>query len=356
MRKIIHIDCDCFYAAVEMRDDPSLRDIPMAIGGQSDRRGVVATCNYPAREYGVRSAMATAHAKRLCPALVMIPPNIAKYREAAQAIRRIFFQYTELVEPLSLDEAYLDVSECEQCHGSATLIAQEIRQRIEAEVGVTASAGIAPNKYLAKIASDWQKPNGQFVIPPPDVDAFVHQLAVNKIFGVGKVTAAKLDRMGVKTCADLQKLELIELVEAFGVFGQRLYQLSRGIDNREVKPHRRRKSLSVEHTYPKDLPDVESCIAKLPELLVELKGRLRRVDDSYLVTKQFIKIKFDDFSTTTLERTSEKGLPLDSFQRLCEEAFPRGDRPVRLLGLGVRFIDLNADRQGVQLELFSDSH
>lgn len=351
-RKIIHIDCDCFYAAVEMRDDPSLRELPIAIGGASDRRGVVATCNYVAREYGVRSAMPTAHARRLCPSLLTIPPNMEKYRQAAQRIRRIFLDYTELVEPLSLDEAFLDVSDCKRRQGSATLIAREIRDRIWREVGVTASAGVAPNKFLAKIASDWRKPNGQFVITPNQVQSFVRDLSVRKIFGVGKVTAAKLERMGVTSCADLQAFALVELVEKFGVFGQHLYRLSRGDDKRPVKPHRRRKSLSVEHTYATDLPDVASCIARLPELLAQLKGRLRRVDDSYLVTKQFVKIKFDDFSITTLERGSAASLSLESYRALCEEAFPRGNRPVRLLGLGVRFIDLNTDRQGVQLDLF----
>ncbi len=352
MQKIIHIDCDSFYASVEMRDDPLLRDLPIAVGGASDRRGVVATCNYVAREYGVRSAMPTAHARRLCPGLVTIPPNMEKYRQAAQQIRRIFFEYTELVEPLSLDEAFLDVSNCEQCKGSATLIAREIRSRIQQQVGVTASAGIAPNKFLAKIASDWRKPNGQFVITPDQVQDFVRELPVKKIFGVGKVTAARLERLGIATCADLQLLDLVVLVEKFGVFGQHLFALSRGEDTRPVKPHRRRKSLSVENTYATDLPDLDSCLAKLPQLLVEMKGRLRRVDDSYLVTKQFVKIKFSDFSTTTIERSSEKSLSLDSYRELCKEAFSRGKQPVRLLGLGVRFIDLNTDQQGVQLDLF----
>ena len=355
MRKIIHIDCDSFYASVEMRDDLSLRDYPIAIGGESDRRGVVATCNYLAREYGVCSAMATSRARRLCPGLILIPPQMDKYREASRQIRKIFFEYTELVEPLSQDEAFLGVSDSEHCRGSATLIAGEIRQRIEREVGVTASAGVAPNKFLAKVASDWRKPNGQTVITPADVDAFVHQLPVNRIFGVGKVTAVKLERMGIITCGELQQRTLLELVDRFGVFGQRLYQLSRGEDSRPVKPHRRRKSLSVEHTYPKDLPDIASCVAKLPELLVELKGRLRRVDDSYLIIKQFVKIKYDDFVSTTLERSNDKALSQQSFQLLLEEAFPRGNRPVRLLGLGVRFVDLstdNSDQDFVQLELF----
>ncbi|UTW46268.1 DNA polymerase IV [bacterium SCSIO 12696] len=351
MRKIIHIDCDCFYAAVEMRDDPSLRDVPIAVGGEADRRGVIATCNYPAREYGVRSAMASAHARRLCPGLILIPPRMDKYREAAQQIRKLFFSYTELVEPLSLDEAFLDVSDCQNCQGSATLIAKQIRQRIADEVGVTASAGAAANKFLAKVASDWHKPNGQKVIIPTEVPDFLRRLPVNKIFGVGKVTAAKLDRMGIATCGDLQRHSLPSLVESFGVFGQRLYQLSRGQDERPVKPHRRRKSLSVEHTYTNDLPDVDSCVNKLPELLVEFKGRLCRVDDSYKVVRQFIKLKFNDFTITTLERSNDPALTMDSFAVLVREAFVRGNRPVRLIGIGVRFVDLQPHRDFTQLDL-----
>jgi DNA polymerase-4 len=352
MRKIIHIDCDCFFAAVEMRDDPSLLTLPVAVGGASDRRGVVATCNYVAREYGVRSAMPTAYAKRLCPGLVVVPPKMDKYRVAAQQIRRIFFEYTDLVQPVSVDEAYLDVTDCERCQGSATLIAQQIRQRIFDEVGVTASAGIAPNKFIAKVASDWYKPNGQLVVTPQHVDKFVHQLAVKKIHGVGKVTASKLQKMGVLSCADLQKVELLDLVDNFGSFGQRLYQLSRGIDVRPVQTDQRRKSLSVEHTYASDLLDLGSCLAKLPELLLELKGRLRRVDDSYVVTKQFVKIKYDDFNTTTLERGALPDGWLDYYQQLLSEAYPRGNRPVRLLGVGVRFVDLTESDEFFQLDLF----
>ena len=183
MRKIIHCDCDCFYAAVEMRDDASLRLLPIAIGGKADRRGVVATCNYNAREFGIRSAMPTAHALRLCPDLVVIPGTMAKYREAAHHIRQIFYRYTDKVEPLSLDEAYLDVTDCEECQGSATLIAQQIREVIAQEVGVTASAGVAPNKFLAKVASDLNKPDGQYVITPKGVDEFVKTLEVKRIFG-----------------------------------------------------------------------------------------------------------------------------------------------------------------------------
>lgn len=352
MRKIIHCDCDCFYAAVEMRDDPSLNNLPIAIGGKSDRRGVVATCNYKARQYGVHSAMPTGQALKLCPDLVVIPGTMAKYREAAQQIRQIFYRYTDKVEPLSLDEAYLDVTDCTECQGSATLIAQEIRQVIAKEVGVTASAGIAPNKFLAKVASDLNKPDGQFVITPDNVDGFVEKLEVKRIFGVGKVTNEKMRRLGIITCGDLQQRSVIELVDKFGVFGKRLHDLSFGRDDREVNANSRRKSLSVENTFSDDLADLQACQDKLPNLLVELRSRLRRIDSDYLVTKQFIKMKFNDFTATTVERQMVKNLPIESFENLCNEAWERSDLPVRLLGIGVRFVDTRADGRAMQLELF----
>jgi DNA polymerase-4 len=352
VKKIIHCDCDCFYAAIEMRDDPSLQNLPVAVGGKSDRRGVVATCNYKARQFGVRSAMPTAHALRLCPDLVVIPATMAKYRAAAQQIRQIFYRFTDKVEPLSLDEAYLDVSECHDFQGSATLIAQEIRKIIAQEVGVTASAGVAPNKFLAKVASDLNKPDGQFVITPDSIDVFVKTLAVKRIFGVGKVTNEKLERLGIKTCGDLQQKSLIELVDKFGTFGERLHDLSFGIDNRLVNSNNRRKSLSVEHTYTEDLPSQSACIPKIADLLLELRSRLRRVDNDYLVTKQFIKVKFNDFTSTTVERQTTKGLPVESFEGLFYQAWERGNRPVRLIGLGVRFIDTSQQDLALQLDLF----
>jgi DNA polymerase-4 len=335
-----------------MRDDPSLRDLPIAIGGKSDRRGVVATCNYKAREYGVRSAMPTGQALKLCPDLVVVPGTMSKYREAAQQIRQIFYRYTDKVEPLSLDEAYLDVTDCTECHGSATLIAEEIRKVIAREVGVTASAGIAPNKFLAKVASDLNKPDGQYVITPPEIDVFVEKLKVKRIFGVGKVTNEKLRRLGIETCGDLQQRPLLELVDKFGVFGKRLHDLSFGRDNREVNANSRRKSLSVERTYSDDLVDQAACLQKLPDLLLELRSRLRRVDSDYLVTKQLIKMKFSDFTSTTVERQVVKGLPIESFEDLCLQAWERGGRSVRLLGLGVRFIDTRDEGRAVQLDLF----
>ncbi len=207
-RKIIHVDCDCFYAAVEMRDDPSLREVPLAVGGDGGR-GVVTTCNYKARAYGVRSAMPGSEARRLCPGLVTVPTDMGRYRAVSQQVMAILREMTDLVEPLSLDEAFLDVSDVTDHKGSATLMARHLRERVRREVGITISAGVAPNKFLAKIASDWEKPDGLFVIRPEDVEGFVQGLPVEKLFGVGQVTASKLHALGVKTCGDMQALGLM---------------------------------------------------------------------------------------------------------------------------------------------------
>ena len=353
-RKIIHIDADCFFAAIEIRDDPCLSGLPVAVGGGVSRRGVIATCNYEARRFGVHSAMSSCHAKRLCPQLIIVPSRMAAYREASQAMREIFSDYTDLVEPLSLDEAYLDVSDSSDCQGSATLMAAEIRFRVEQRLRITVSAGVATNKFLAKIASDWQKPNGLTVIPPSRIESFVPPLAVTRIHGVGKVTAQKLHRAGIETCADLRQRSIFELTELFGAFGARLYDLSYGVDERAVVASRRRKSVSVEHTYGEDLPSLAACLAQIPELYIQLQGRLDSLDESYRVKKAFVKIKFSDFSTTTLERLSPKALTCD-YRELLEEAFVRGARPVRLLGLGVRFVNLESNSNFFQLSLFNDS-
>jgi DNA polymerase-4 len=351
-RKIIHLDADCFFAAVEMREDPSLRGRPLAVGGSSDRRGVISTCNYEARGYGVRSAMPSAHAKRLCPDLLIVPPNMPLYRQASLQIQEIFHNYTDLVEPLSLDEAFLDVSQSSHCQGSATLIAREIRERVRQQLGITISAGVAPNKFLAKIASDWRKPDGLTVIEPGQVKDFVQRLPVKRIYGVGKVTAQKLQAMGIQTCADLQKVDQLTLTQNFGSMGLRLYDLSRGEDDRPVNPSWRRQSVSVEHTYPSDLPDLQRCIGELPPLLIQLRSRLRRLDRNYRIVKAFVKVKFSDFTSTTVERIGT-GVSLDDYRSLCGEAYQRREMPVRLLGLGVRLVDLAQRDVQRQLELFT---
>lgn len=352
MRKIIHCDADCFFAAIEMRDDPRLRDRPLAVGGSPDRRGVISTCNYLARQYGVRSAMASAHARKLCPDLTIVPHNMEKYRQAAQAMREIFYQYTDLVEPLSLDEAYLDVSDSDRLYGSATLIAREIRQRIARQLDITVSAGVANSKFLAKIASDWRKPDGLVVIRPDQVEDFVLRLPVNKLHGVGRVTTQRLHQLGIEHCADLKKFSQIELCRLFGSFGLTLHQLCRGIDLRPVNTHRQRKSLSVEHTYSQDLTSDDVCQQQLPNLFSQLQSRILQLKASDQIAKAFVKIKFSDFSTTTLERVGTKAC-LDDYQTLLSGALRRANQPVRLLGIGVRFVGAKAADRTSQLELFS---
>lgn len=351
LRKVIHCDADCFFAALEMREDPGLRGRPLAVGGPERGRGVISTCNYEARRYGVHSAMPSAQAKRLCPDLLIVPPNMPLYREVSIQMREIFHAYTDLVEPLSLDEAYLDVSDSPACHGSATLIAREIQQRVQEELGITVSLGVAPNKFLAKIASDWQKPNGLTVIEPRQVSEFVRQLPVDRIHGVGKVTAQKLHALGIETCEQLQAVDELTLAQEFGSLGLRLYQLSRGIDDRPVKSEWSRQSVSVEQTYPEDLPNLERCLGELPSLLQKLHSRLRRLDSNYRVVKAFVKVKFQDFTTTTLERAGT-GVNLEDYRQLCTEAYERRAEPVRLLGLGARLVDLRQDSAQLQLELF----
>ncbi len=353
LRKIIHVDCDCFYAAIEMRDDPSLAGRPMAVGGSADRRGVIATCNYEARAYGVRSAMSSRHAHKLCPDLLIVKPRFEAYREASREIQQIFRDYTDLIEPLSLDEAYLDVTDSQWFAGSATRIAEDIRRRVAKTLHITVSAGVAPNKFLAKIASDWRKPNGLFVITPNEVEAFVAQLPVNRLHGVGKVTADKLSRLRIETCEDLRAWTRLSLVREFGSFGERLWGLAHGIDDRVVQADSRRQSVSVENTYDTDLPDLNSCLERLPDLLASLTERLGRMDSSYKPGKPFVKVKFHDFSQTTLEQAGA-GRDLHSYQQLLSQAFARGGKPVRLLGVGVRLLDLRGAHE--QLELFTEPH
>ncbi len=351
MRKIIHVDCDCFYAAIEMRDDPRLADKPLAVGGSAERRGVIATCNYEARAYGVRSAMPSRQALQLCPDLLIVKPRMDAYKAVSQEIHGIFRDYTDLIEPLSLDEAYLDVSACSHFAGSATRIADAIRRRVARELRITVSAGVAPNKFLAKIASDWQKPNGLFVITPAQVDEFVLALPVAKLHGVGKVTGQRLERMGIQTCAQLREWSKPALAREFGSFGERLWSLARGIDERAVQVNSRRQSVSVEHTFEQDLPDLDACLQRLPLLLGELDGRVQRLDASYRLGKPFIKLKFHDFTQTTLEQAGA-GHDLPSYQALLTAAFARGNKPVRLIGVGVRLQDLRSRQE--QLQLFGD--
>ncbi len=339
-RKILHIDADSFYASVEMRENPELRGKPIAVGGSSERRGVIATSSYEARKFGVRSAMASSRALALCPQLIIVPPRFELYRQVSRQFHQIFRDYTSIIEPLSLDEAFLDVSETTLCSGSATLIAQQILQRISDELKLTVSAGVAPNKFLAKVASDWNKPNGIFTIPPEDVEKFVRQLPVRKINGVGKVTAARLGKMGVETCADLQGIPLADLLKRFGKYGKRLSEVARGIDKRPVQSSRTRKSISVEHTFPADIDALPAMLDALDDIVAELDRRFEKISRSYYPIKRVVKIKYRDFTQTTLEEgigsSGEHWCDPGQFRRLLEAAWPRGAKPVRLLGAGLR--------------------
>lgn len=344
MRKIIHCDCDSFYASVEMRDNPALREVPIAVGGRPEQRGVVATCNYQARAFGVRSAMPMSQAIRSCPDLVIVRADMAKYKAESAKVQKIFRDYTDLVEPLSLDEAYLDVSACRVARGSATLIAEQIRERVRREVGITISAGIAPNKFLAKIASDWNKPDGQFTITPDDVEEFVFELPVNKLFGVGSVTAARMRELNLNTCGDLQQVPVTELTQHFGKFGLRLHELCRGVDERPVKVNRVRKSLSAERTYAEDLPTFEACLMALQSLVQELDERISRAACRNAIKQRTVKVRFAGFETTTVA-SAGTGTSLDEYRALLHTAWQRKAKPVRLLGVGVGLAQPDAENQ-----------
>jgi DNA polymerase IV len=333
LRAIIHLDMDCFYAAIEVRDRPSLRGKPVGVGGARDRRGVLTTCNYEARKFGVRSAMPTFMALQRCPDLIVLPTRFDVYRREAAVIRGILHRFTSLIEPLSLDEAYLDVTEHPGAPGP---LAQVIRGTIFRKTKLTSSAGIGPNKLIAKIASEMNKPNGQFEVTPERVPEFMEKLPVRKIWGIGEKTERKLEELGVKTCGQLQRFSRPELVEFFGKFGLDLYDLCRGIDHRPVEPDRPRKSLSTEETFAADLTTVDQCEEKLEELFQELMADLAQKESTREIRKIFVKLKFNDFTRTTAERA---GLAptLADFPSLLAEAFARTGKPVRLIGLGVRF-------------------
>jgi len=342
LRKIIHIDMDCFYAAVEMREHPELKDRPLAVGGGS-RRGVVTTCNYVARKYGVRSAMPGFMARQKCPHLIFLPVRFDLYRCESARIREILLEYSDLMEPLSLDEAYLDVSHQERY---AWTLAREIRQKIVETTGCTASAGVAPNKMLAKIASDWKKPNGQFAITPDQVHHFMADLPVKKVWGVGPKGVEKFRAMGIETCGQLQQLSRTELARRFGRWGEELYTLCRGQDDRPVRPNRPRKSLSNERTYSDFLHTEEAGQRALEELVRELEEDLLTKAREREIHKAFVKVKFSDFTRTTRE-CIDPHPALETFSRLFREARSRSSHPIRLLGAGVRFkpVDESPDQR-----------
>ena len=352
LRKIIHVDMDAFYVSVEIRDNPQLAGKPVAVGGRANTRGVLSTCNYIAREYGVRSAMPNSVALRKCPDLVIVPGRMEVYKSISSHLRDIFARYTDKIEPLSLDEAYLDVTHCKLFNGSATLIAQDIRKSIFEELNLTASAGIAPIKYLAKVASDLNKPNGQFVLGPQDISAFIDQMPLNKIPGVGKVTFEKLKANGFERGSDILAADERTLLTQFGKLGKSLWQKCHGIDNREVENSRIRKSVGVETTFPQDINDINVLKVVMTEKLIpELIRRSEKFLTERKMNKLGIKIKFSDFVQTTKE-LKHSTINIELLTTLLSEALARGEgKNVRLLGVSIGLSE-DEDETFSQLNLF----
>ncbi len=347
MKKIIHIDMDCFFAAVEMRENPALVGKPMAVGGSSSQRGVLSTCNYEARKYGLHSAMPTKQALQKCPDLILVPSNMELYKSVSKQIHQIFQRYTNIIEPLSLDEAFLDVTDCPLFHNSATWIAQAIRYDIFNELHLTASAGVAPLKFLAKIASDMNKPNGQFVIAPENVDSFIEKLDLKKIPGVGKVSYQKLQHLGFKTCLDIKKSQKHIIVKHFGKFGSKLWDFSHSIDDREIKADRIRKSIAVEKTLITDINSLDEAQKIIAQLIEKLLSRIEKSQQQPLsyFKKLGVKLKFNDFTQTTLERTTQ-GVTVDDFYQLLHQIWERRkERDVRLLGIMVHIPEKKENKQ-----------
>jgi DNA polymerase-4 len=355
-RKIIHIDMDAFFAAVEQRDFPQYRNKPLIVGGAPDSRGVVATCSYEARQYGIHSAMPSAHAYRLCPQAVFVKPRFEAYQQASIAIRKIFAEYTDLFEPLSLDEAYLDVSNASLHQGSATLIAKAIKAAIKQETGLIASAGVSYNKFLAKIASDINKPDGLYLITPEQGADFAERLPVEKFHGVGKATALKMQALGIKTGKDLKELPLEMLQHYFGKAGLHYYSISRGIDNRPVNNYRIRKSIGVEMTFQQDISVRQDVIAHLQALLDKaLSKAAEKQLAAYTLT---VKIKYHDFVQITRCRTMPQMITAASSVRVVLEDLLKntdiGRRKIRLLGITLSSLEDKPGQTYRQLDLFSD--
>src|SRR5438046_1709770 len=332
IRRVVHIDMDAFYASVEQRDNPALRGQPVAVGGRPDTRGVVAAASYEARTFGVRSAMSMAKAVRLCPSLVIVPPDFSRYKAASSAIFSIFREVTPLVEPLSLDEAYLDVTDNLWGETLGTAVAKRLKQRIRAETRLTASAGVAPNKFLAKIASGWKKPDGLTVISPDRVEPFLQQLPVDALWGVGPVTAGKLRARGIERLVDVRSADVQVLRDTVGSLADWLRQLATGADDRPVVPNREAKSSGSENTYPEDLTDLVTIRVEIAEMAARAIGWLTR--KQRLARTVTIKVRYDDFTTITRSHTAppsrdEADLTTRAVRLL--EKTDAGRRPVRLL-------------------------
>ncbi len=354
LRRILHCDMDCFYAAVHMRDDPTLQGRPVVIGGNPNGRGVVAAASYEARRFGIHSAMPAAQALRRCPRAVFIKPDFPRYRVESQAIFTIFRDFTPIVQPASLDEAYLDVSEHLEPHGSATAVAREIRRRVRSERHLTVSVGVGPNRLVAKIASDFDKPDGLTVVNPSRVLAFLAPLPVRRLHGVGPATEKALRELGVETIADLRGLELEVLRRRFGRHGQGLYNYSRGLDERPVRTHRERKSLGHERTYAEDLRTLEEMDAQLEHLSrLVAAGLDKREISARTIT---VKVRYPDFTTLTRARTLDS--PTASAERIAALAkellrvTDAGTRGVRLLGVTGSGLSAGEEEGPEQLGLF----
>jgi DNA polymerase-4 len=337
LRKIVHLDMDAFYASIEQRDNPALRGQPIVVGGRPEGRGVVAAASYEAREFGVRSAMPMARAVRLCPQLLIVRPDFEKYRAASQQVMAILRDCTSLVEPLSLDEAYLDVTENRWGEPLASAVAKRLKKRILEETGLTASAGVAPNKFLAKIASGWRKPDGLTVIAPQRVERFLQELPVEALWGVGPVTARKLREAGIERLVQVRDADPAQLARLVGSMADWLRRLSYGDDPRPVEPHRPAKSSSSENTYAEDLTDPQAIRAEIDRMARENADWLAR---KRLAAKSIdIKVRYDDFSTVTRSHTLSQPTSdadvIASWATLLLEKTEAGKRPVRLLGAGV---------------------
>ncbi|MDX2305204.1 MAG: DNA polymerase IV [Microscillaceae bacterium] len=353
-RKIIHIDMDAFYASVEQRDFPEYQGKPLVVGGSSDR-GVVAAASYEARKYGIYSAMSSKIAARKCPHLIFVKPRFEVYKEVSYQIREIFYEYTDLIEPLSLDEAYLDVTENKKGMKSATIIARELKEKIKTQTKLTASAGISINKFLAKIASDFDKPDGLFLIPPEKAEEFVLKLPIAKFHGIGKVTARKMETLGIFTGADLKKWTQEDLIKNFGKVGNFYYYIARGIDHRAVNPHRIRKSIGAENTFAEDLTSASVMLIELERIASEVLKRMQK-------SKQYgrtltLKVKYADFKQVTRSKTIPSIIQdMNTFKRLYTEllyTLELGQIYVRLLGLQISNLEDEDDRpkHGIQLSL-----
>jgi DNA polymerase-4 len=344
LRRILHLDMDAFYASVEQRDSAALRGRPVAVGGNPERRGVVAAASYEARAFGVRSAMSMARAVRLCPGLVIVPPDFARYKAASNAVFSIFREVTPLVEPLSLDEAYLDVTENAWHEPLATPVARRLKERIRAETGLTASAGVAPNKFLAKLASGWKKPDGLTVISPERVEPFLQRLPVDALWGVGPVTAGKLRARGIERLIDVRRVDPRDLQDAVGSLAEWLRQLAHGIDDRPVVPNRETKSSGSENTYATDLTDPEEMREEIREMAGQAAAWLAR--RTLLARTVTIKVRYADFTTVTRSHTAAATRDAAGIVRRAVELLDRTDAPrraVRLLGVSVHNLCADGD-------------